>query len=111
MNSLLEQQIDRELKKLDPDLFLDKEWFEGSIFYLVKYFIGSGQEPLIALAWPELSMSMVDALKAQEGDIREAITSAKLNNLARKETIRKDREKAQEEIAREFHLANPHNKL
>lgn len=103
MDLLLEKQIDREVKKLDPDLFLDKQWFEGSVFYLIKYNIGSGQEPLIALAWPELSMSMVDALKAQEGDITEAIKQVKVNNAAKRELMRQERDQAIEEAAKEFH--------
>lgn len=92
MSDLVERQVQRELRNLDPDLFLDKRWENGVLVYLVRYFIGSAEEPLDTVKWVDpsgrplpLSLGIVDRVKMQEGDLREAIQRATLYNIAEKE--------------------------
>lgn len=100
METLLEKQIDRELKKLDPDLFLDKHLFEGHIFWTVRYQTGSG-EPLYVAAAPELSWQLVSQVRLNEGSITDAIAQVKLNNQLKKEEAKANTLRAIEEAAEE----------
>lgn len=104
----LERFVQSELNKLDPDLFLDKEWWQDTLVYVVKYNIGSGEPPFTVLEWMvaghplPLSSSIIDRVKQQEGDIRDAIREATVNNAVKKAGIKKDMEQIQETIAEEF---------
>ena len=100
----LENQIQKELTYLDHGLFLDKEWSPfGYVYYSVKMVV-DGAAPLTVLDWRDgntplpLSMSVVDRVRSQEGDIREAIRDATVNNAAQKECRRQARLEAIENI-------------
>src|ERR1051326_6748662 len=99
--NLLESQIDRELKKLDPNLYLDKHFFEGRIFWSVRYAHKAGEEPLFVVTSPELSWDMVSRVRLNEGDIRDAINQVKLRNLALREERKEKMLEALEEAAAE----------
>ena len=97
-----------ELNKLDPDLFLDKEWHRDTLVYVVKYNIGSGHPPLTVYTWMvgdeplPLSTSIIDAVKRQEGDIRDAIRSATVNNALIRAGMKKEADEIMETISDEF---------
>lgn len=104
-----EKQIQKELTALDHDLFLDKEWSALSgVHYKVKRLMPDGIAPLTVVDWREgtyplpLSLSLVDKVRSQEGDIREAIRDATANNAARKELARQERLQASEDIIDEW---------
>lgn len=117
---MLERYIQNELNKLDLDLFLDKDWYGDTLFWTVKYSIGSGHPPLTVVEWAvgghplPLSTSIVDKVKQQEGDIREAIRSATVNNAIQKARVQKEADEIMETISDEFeksakrlHLSGP----
>jgi hypothetical protein len=99
---VLERLIQQELNYLDPDLFLDKVFVQGSVMYMVKYNIGSGEEPLPVTQPLPLSTSIVDVVKRQEGDIREAIRSATVNNAVKKMNAKKEMDEMIETSQKEF---------
>lgn len=113
--SNLEKVIQQELTRLDPGLFLDKEWcrvalngsVNGYVYYTVKHSVGSGTPPYTVLEWRDgrgpwpLSLTMVDIVRQQEGDIREAVTQATVNNAAKAELARQKTIEIVEEAARE----------
>lgn len=101
MSNLLEKQIDRELKKIDPDLFLDKHLFEGHIFWTVRYRGLEGDEPYYVAASPELSWNLVSQVRLNEGDITEAIHRVKTNNLVKKQEVRDEIHRKMDEAAAE----------
>jgi hypothetical protein len=106
----LEKRVDAELKKLDPDLYLDKERdvLDGYIYYTVRYFIGSGVEPFTSVEWKDahgpidLSLNIIEFVKRNEGDIREDIAKVTAHNAAIKEKARMERDAAYEEVVKEF---------
>lgn len=100
-----ENDISRELRKLDPNLFLDKEidYRGGPVYYVVKHHIGSGHPPVPVLAWKEtdgrpkpLTHGIVEAVKRQEGAMDGA-----LKDIAR--TQRERKEKQRERSAQTYH--------
>ncbi len=99
---MLEKLIQQELEYLDRDLFLDKVFVQGSVLYQVKYNIGSGHEPLEVTNPLPLSTSIVDVVKRQEGDIREAIRSATVNNAVKKMKAKQEMEDMIESSQKEF---------
>lgn len=99
--NILEKQIDRELKKIDPDLFLDKHMFEGHLFWSVRYMAPPGQEPLYVTISPELNWGMVSQVRLNEGDITEAISRVKANNAAKQEAAKQELFDAIDEAAAE----------
>ena len=112
----LERDIQRELTRLDPNLFLDKlRSPQGFVYWAVRYNIGSGVEPLNVVEWKlqgevigherplDLSWQIVELVKQQEGDIRDAINQVKANNAAKKELARQEYLEGLEEAAREAH--------
>lgn len=114
MTTYLERLIQKELEKLDYDLFLDKERHPvyGYVYYSVKQFVPNAK-PLSVVEWRmgneplPLSMDIVQQVRAQEGDIREAIKAATVNNAARKELMRQERLKEQDEIIEEWQKSKP----
>ena len=102
-----EKNVQLALTALDPDLFLDKRYspFSG-IYYTVCY--PAPEEPLVVVDWRDgtypkpLSLDLVDQVRRQEGDIREAISTATANNAARKELLRQERLKIVDEITEEW---------
>lgn len=96
---ILEKQIQRELMKLDPDLFLDKELFEGTVYPIVRY--RAGEQIFNVLAYPYLSLDIPLLVAKNEGDIMEAIAKVKANNAAKKELARQGMAKGLEEAAKE----------
>jgi hypothetical protein len=99
---VIEKLIQQELGYLDPDLFLDKVFVQGSVLYSVKYNIGSGHEPLEVTPPLPLSTSIVDLVRKQEGDIRDAINHAKVNNALIKANVKKENDTVIETIQKEF---------
>lgn len=95
---------------MDGGLFLDKEADEyGRVYYSVKHFVQGAVSPYTALKWtyPDgnprpLSEDLITALRAQEGDIREALTQAMVNNAALRELHRQQADKEALEIAEEW---------
>lgn len=102
--NLIEKQIQEELSKLDPDLFLDKELFEGSIYPVVRY--RAGEEIFNVATHPYFSMEIVDKVKQQEGDIISAIAQIKANNAIKKEEAKLNAVKEQEAISHEWQWEN-----
>jgi hypothetical protein len=107
---LQQRLVRRALRSVDPDLYLEEEWSSlGFPYWAIKYPIGEGIEPLRPVAWLNngkplpLSLSIVDKLRHQEGDITEAITQAKATNIAIKEKARAERMAVQEDLIQEYH--------
>lgn len=107
---LQQRLVRRALKSVDPALYLDEEWSSlGFPYWSVKHSIGEDTDPLTAVHWVAggkplpLSLSIVDKLRRQEGDISEAIKSATANNIARKEASRQERIREQEDLIQEYH--------
>lgn len=98
---LLEKQIDAELKKIDPDLFLDKHYFEGHIFWTVRWKAPGAEEPMYVAAAPELTWQLVSDVRLNEGGIQEAISKVKANNAAKKEAAKQELFNAIDEAASE----------
>lgn len=111
---VLEKQIDRALKQLDPLLFLDKRYsvFSG-LYYCVCTPMEDGSEPWVVLDWRvgihprELSMDIVMAVAANEGDMSDAINQATANNAARKELMRQERLSKQDEAISDWQSSKP----
>jgi len=107
----VEDRIQRELSYLDLNLFLDfdRHPIYGFLYYSVKQQMQDGTKPLTVVDWCvgdtplPLSEDIVDRVRAQEGDLRESIAQATVNNAARQELLRQERLTAQDEIAQEFH--------
>lgn len=105
-----EKEIERELRKLDPDLFLDKEidYRGGPVYYLVKHHIGSGHPPVAVLAWKEndgrpkpLTHGIVEAVKRQEGAMDGAMREALANIENRREKQREQSAATYEQLVEE----------
>ena len=109
MSSAQEKQIDQALKRLDPDLFLDKEWNRdrGYMYYAVKYRIAGG-EPMLCVSWDSpmgprnLSMDIVDKVASQEHDVRESLKTAIVENAARRELQRQKLAENLDETSKDF---------
>jgi len=106
--SQLEDFIQRELQNLDRDLFLDKDRYQDTIMYSVKYNIGSGHPPLRVLDWHmdnkalPLSATIIDRVKSFEGDITQSIAEVKRNNELKKLQASKEMHDVFETIQDEF---------
>jgi hypothetical protein len=107
---LQQRLVRRALRQVDPSLYLEEEWSSlGFPFWAIKFPIGEGIEPLRPVAWVHngtplpLSLSIVDKLRNQEGDISEAIQQATATNRARKEAARAQRIQEQEDLIAEYH--------
>ena len=111
---LEEKQVQNALSRLDPLLFLDKRWsaFSG-LYYCVCRRMEDGSEPLVVVDWREgvhpkpLSLDLVDRVRSQEGDISESIAVSIANNAARKELLRQEREKRQDEAIEDWQKSKP----
>lgn len=109
MRNSLEKEVQRELEYLDLELFLDYDRHPayGFLYYSVKRMMPNAA-PLTVVDWCvgstplPLSLDIVDRVRSQEGDIRESITAATVNNAARKELQRQERLKQQEEVIEEW---------
>jgi hypothetical protein len=105
-----EKDVQRELSYLDHKLFLDKVKHPvyGFLYYAVKMQTPDGIEPLTVVDWCAgsiplpLSMDIVDRVRSQEGDIRDAISQVIANNAAKKELARQERIKEQEAVVEEW---------
>lgn len=105
----MERQVQKALSSLDHNLFLDKEFHPvyKCIYYVVKRRM-DGLEPLRTVEWIvgsmplPLSMDIVDRVRSQEGDIRDAMAQAVANNAAKQELLRQERLAAEENIIDEF---------
>ena len=84
----LEKEIQRELTRMDHGLWLDKEWGDGYLYYVVKAEV-PGAAPLTVVDWRvgdfalPLSMDLLVRVRNQEGDILDALKDVKLNNAVR----------------------------
>ena len=107
-----EATIQRALNDVDPDLFLDKRHSAFSGVYYVVCYPAPG-EPMIVVDWREgvhpkpLSLDLVDRVRSQEGDIRESIAQATVNNAARKELVRQERLSKQDEAIEDWQKSKP----
>lgn len=102
-----EKRVQEELQRTDPDLFLDKLYDrEGQyVYYAIRYKTPEGTEPLTCIHWRTiygplpLSLDIVNAVRVNEGDIREAIKTATVNNALKKDKALQERAEAfQEEL-------------
>lgn len=106
----LEKKIDSELKKLDPDLYLDKLWDSqhSYAYHAVRYNIGSGVEPFTSVEWKDadgpipLSYTIIDFVKRNEGDITEDLAKVKAHNAAKKELAKIQMQQDMEDAMRDF---------
>lgn len=113
--NLEEKRVQEGLAQLDPLLFLDKVWSRlGYVYWTVKRQMPDGVEPLTVVewcgedGWPlPLSLSLVDQVRSQEGDIRDAISQATANNAARKELARQEKERMRNEAIDEYQKSRP----
>lgn len=103
-----EKLVQKHLQALDPLLFLDKRWSPISGVYYCACRVMDNAPPLVAVDWRDgvyakpLSLDLVDRVRAQEGDISEAISLATAHNAARKELMRQERLQVQEEVIEEW---------
>jgi hypothetical protein len=107
---LQKRLVKRALRSVDPSLYLDEEWSSlGFPYWVIKFPIGEGMEPFTPVHWTHngtplpLSLSIVDKLRHQEGDVTEAIQQATASNLARKEAARQERMAIQADLIQEYH--------
>ena len=105
-----EQEIERELKRLDPNLFLDKEIDRrgGPVFYVVKHWIGSEHPPVTVLVWQEpdgtprpLTHGLVEQVKRQEGAMDGAVKRMLERQAQKQERAREQSREDHAEINRE----------
>jgi hypothetical protein len=115
---MIESLVQKELQRLDPDLFLDKLWVDGTLVWTIRYNIGSGEEPLTPVVWMDgagrplsLSLSIVDRLKGQEGSIVEALNEVKARNKAKSEAAMVEAAVLADEIAREHQFEGRNKKI
>ena len=108
MSNQLEKEIQRDLRNLDPDLFLDKDWSPlGYIYYSVKYRIPQAA-PLQCVEWRDgngpwpLSRRIVDVVRSQEHDMRESLASAIAANAAKRELQRQKLAENLDETSKDF---------
>lgn len=109
-----EKTVQNALTALDPKLFLDKRWspLSGTYYCACRMMEGSSY-PLVAVDWREgvyakpLSLDLVDRVRSQEGDISEAVSAATANNAARKELMRQERLKRQDEAIEDWQKSKP----
>lgn len=113
---MIEEFIQKEIQKLDPDLFLDKEIIDGQIVYLVKWWDrNSTPVPYTVVEWSlhgvpvayggtplPLSTDILYEVERQREPITDRLREVKLNNYLKREERRKDIDDAVETIAREF---------
>ena len=93
-----EKEVQQALHHLDPDLFLDKLYDPDGqyVYYAVRYPAAPGLEPLTCVHWRTtdgplpLSLDLVGVVRRQEGDIREAIKEATINNALKKQAHNQD---------------------
>ncbi len=102
--------VKRALRGVDPDLYLDEKWSShGFPYFVIMFPIGEGLPPFEPVQWVHdgqplpLSLSIVDRLRYQEGDVTEAIQQATAANHARKEAARQERMAQQEDLIQEYH--------
>jgi hypothetical protein len=105
----LEKKIQNRLNELDLNLFLDKDVIGNTLYYSVKILHKVGDEPNQILLWADplgrplpLSEEIITNVRAQEGDIRDAIAQVKANNAAIKELHRQKRHQETDERAKEM---------
>lgn len=104
----LEGLIQKELELLDLNLFLDKEIEHGSVIYKVKLAATLNEPPYEVLSWDvggyplPLSLDLVARVRAQEGDIREAIQTITVNNAVKRAKIQSEVDDIAETISKEF---------
>ena len=98
------------MRSVDPDLYLVEKWSSLNFpYWAIDYPIGEGIEPFTPVHWVHdgkplpLSLSLVDKLRRQEGDVTEAIKQATARNIALKEAARQERIQEQESLIEEYH--------
>jgi hypothetical protein len=105
-----EGYIERELRNLDPNLFLDKEidYRGGPVYYVVKHWIGSGHPPVVVLVWKDvdgrpkpLTHEIVEKVKRQEGAMDGLVDRILAEQQQRRERERVESREAQAELTRE----------
>jgi hypothetical protein len=102
--------VKRALRSVDPSLYLDEKWSShGFPYFVIMFPIGEDVPPFEPVQWVHdgkplpLSLSIVDKLRHQEGDVTEAIKQATATNFARKEAARQERMAEQEGLIQEYH--------
>ncbi len=107
---LQQRLVRRALKSVDPALYLEEEWSHlGFPYWTIKQPVGEGFDPFVVVPWLHdgkplpLSLNIVDKLRRQEGDIREAVAQAAANNRLNKERARQERIQIQEDLIQEYH--------
>jgi len=115
--NLLEKQIQRELTALDPDLFLDKMYFEGTLYYTVRYNVGLNEEPMTPVVWASpdgtplpLSADIVSVVRMQEGNLLDVCREAAEINAQKRREAELEADLLREEIIHEFQFEGRHRK-
>lgn len=108
----LEKEIQRRLEELDSRLFLSWEQHPvyGFLYWSVRRHMddAGGEKPEEVVGWYvgstplPLSMDLLDRVRSQEGDIREAISQSMANNAALKELRRQEALAEQDQIIDEW---------
>lgn len=110
-----ERQVQQALGRLDPGLFLDKEWepngpHGGYAYHLVKHRVGENLVvPIAGTEWRDnhgpkpLTMAIVERVKRNEGALDGAAKWAADHNRAKAEKTRQETSEQLDEIVRDFH--------
>jgi hypothetical protein len=105
------KEVTRALRRLDPDLFLDKEYEpmgpRGPYVYLVvKHWIGSGAPPVPVLEWRDaygpkpITLGIVEEVRRKEGAMDGAFKKVIEANALKKQKTEEASGEAFEDIAR-----------
>lgn len=112
-----ERTVQQELLKLDPGLFLDKEWepwgpYGGYAYYVVKHRVGENLiVPIAGTEWRDaagpkpLTLAIVERVKRNEGALEGAARWASEHNRARTQKLKDDASDRMDDVIREFEKA------
>lgn len=112
-----ERDVQRALTRLDPGLFLDKEWdiVGGFAYYIVKHRVGENLVlPVAGTEWrtdagpKPLSMAIVDRVRRNENALEGAGRWAAERNRRLREKAREETSAQMDEVIADFHK---HGKL
>lgn len=116
-NAADEKAVDRELKRLDPNLFLDRELEprgpEGPyVYYVVKEWIGDQHPPVPVLPWRDrngpkpLTLAIVEHVKRFEKRDEKLLERIHRANREHDERIAEESSEGYDAITRDFHRAS-----
>lgn len=110
-----ERQVQAELRRLDPGLFLDKEWEPcgprgGYAYHVVKHRVGENLVvPIGGTEWRDehgpkpLSLAIVERVRRNENALEGAAKWAAERNQKLQDAARQDTSDRMDEVIRDFH--------